>query len=233
MTTDWWSTQPATGEGIKESIAPPIAALPQPSQPPVNPTREEPDSDKPDAPTSGNSRGRVVKVVGGVAGAVIVGSLFLNAATDGSEQEGKSPATTSTSQSADLPPAGGGVSGEDLPAAGEGPAQSPSRATPPPGQPTAKVVTLSATPAGKGQVGVVMKVTIRNSTDEQVTVLATMVKGDGRPAIVGEGTLAPGLRAIEPGEVVEGTVEFSTKTAPHQVALLDLSGDLVAVSDEG
>jgi hypothetical protein len=92
---------------------------------------------------------------------------------------------------------------------------------------------LSAAPVGKGQVGVVMKVTIRNSTDEQVTVLATMVKGDGRPAIVGEGTLAPGLRTIEPGEVVEGTVEFSTNTAPHQVALLDLSGDLVAASDEG
>jgi hypothetical protein len=59
-----------------------------------------------------------------------------------------------------------------------------------------------------------------------------MVKGDGHSAIVGEGTLAPGSRTVQPGETVTGTVEFSTAAAPHQVALLDLSGNVVAASDE-
>ncbi|MFE0472467.1 hypothetical protein ACFW2V_12720 [Streptomyces sp. NPDC058947] len=75
--------------------------------------------------------------------------------------------------------------------------------------------------------------TIRNNTDEPFTALATLVQGDGRPAVVGEGTLAPGARVVNPGETVEGTVEFSVGVTPRQVTLWDLSGNLVAASGEG
>ncbi|MCP9209680.1 hypothetical protein [Streptomyces cucumeris] len=79
----------------------------------------------------------------------------------------------------------------------------------------------------------VMKVKIHNGSDEALTVLATLIKGDGRSAIAGEGTLAPGARGVEPGETVEGTVEFSSGVAPRQIVLLDLSGDVVATGGGG
>jgi hypothetical protein len=90
------------------------------------------------------------------------------------------------------------------------------------------VVTLSATPSGSGSVGAIVKLTVVNNTDEAVVVMSSMVKGDGRPAVIGEGTLAPGSRRVEPGETA--TVEFATKKAPAQVALVDLSGNVVAAS---
>lgn len=75
-----------------------------------------------------------------------------------------------------------------------------------------------------------MEVTITNSTEEAMVVMSSMVKGDGRSAVIGEGTLAPGSRRIEPGETATGTVEFAAKKAPIQIALMDLSGNVVAAS---
>lgn len=97
-------------------------------------------------------------------------------------------------------------------------------------QPSARGITLEVHPSGKGRVGAIVDVTIHNNTDRSLTVLATLMKGDGRPAVVGEGTLAPGSRAVEPGETVEGTLEFASTKAPSQVALFDLSGNLLAAS---
>src|SRR5690606_8765651 len=84
-----------------------------------------------------------------------------------------------------------------------------------------KTVTLSATPAGVGQVGAIVKVTITNNTDSAVIIMPSMVKGDGRAAVVGEGTLAPGSREVQPGETVTGTVEFASQKAPGQAVLVD------------
>jgi hypothetical protein len=76
-----------------------------------------------------------------------------------------------------------------------------------------------------------MKISIRNNTDKPVTVMNSIIKGDGKSSIVGLGTLAPNKsRTVQPNEEVEGTVEFATDTPPQQVALCDLWGNVVAVS---
>ena len=90
---------------------------------------------------------------------------------------------------------------------------------------------MTAVPDGTGSVGAIVKLTIRNGTDETVVVMSSMVKGDSRPAVIGEGTLAPGSRRIEPGETATGTVEFAAKKAPSQVILTDLGGNVVAASE--
>jgi hypothetical protein len=92
------------------------------------------------------------------------------------------------------------------------------------------VVTLTAVPAGRGEVGVLVEVTIRNDTEDAMTIMPSMMKGDGNSAMVGEGTLAPGSRRIEPGETVAGTIEFAAGEAPAQIVLTDLSGNVVAAS---
>lgn len=117
-----------------------------------------------------------------------------------------------------------------MPPAGSGPTELPQDAGTTLVAPSPRVVTLSAESSGKGRVGIVVKVSIYNGTEDRVTLLANFVKGDGRPALVGEGTLAPSSRVIEPGQTVEGTVEFAMGTMPQQVILVGLSGEIVAAS---
>jgi hypothetical protein len=93
-----------------------------------------------------------------------------------------------------------------------------------------KVATITATSSGKGQIGAVVEVSIHNGTDDTLTVMPSLVKGDGRPAVIGEGTLAPGILRIEPGATGRGTVEFASGKAPSQIALVDLAGNVVAAS---
>ena len=118
--------------------------------------------------------------------------------------------------------------GEYLPPAGNGPAEAPVTETPETSPP--KVATLGFSPSGSGRVGAVVRVRISNDTDERLTLIANLVRGDDRPGIVGEGTLAPGAKVIEPGQTVEGTVEFAVGKPPQQVVLVDLSGNVVAAS---
>lgn len=175
-----------------------------------------------------------VKVMGGVVGAMAVGALIFNASSGGGGEQNPS-AVASSEQGEELPPAGDAIQDGDLPAAGGGPQPSrqeeePVRQTK---QPARRGVTLTASPSGKGSVGAIVKISVRNDTEKPLTLMATLVRGDGRSGIVGEGTLAPGSRVVEPGGTAEGTVEFSAATAPHQVALVDLSGNIVALSADG
>lgn len=233
MATDWWSVKSAD-DSEYPAPAPVPDGIPEPPAPPVTPPAPEPkEPEKPEreegAPRS--SRSKAVKVVGGAAGAIIAGILVLNAIPGGGGSGDGKPVTSASARQGggDLPAAGGGP--KDVLPATDGSSQSQAQQDSP-ASAAPKVVTLTAKPFGKGRVGAVMKVTIHNGTDETVTVLATMMKGDGRPAVVGEGTLAPGSRTLQPGQTATGTVEFSTAVAPHQVALLDLSGNVMAASSE-
>lgn len=162
------------------------------------------------------------RLILGAAGAAVVGVIaFAAVPHGGSGARSGSSAPSAASQDGFLPAAGGGPS--------EG-AQDRAEASTAPAKPKPKTVVLSAAPNGSGQVGAVVKVTITNNTDEAVVVMSSMVKGDGRPAVIGEGTLAPGSRRIEPGETVSGTVEFAVKKAPSQIALMDMGGNVVAAS---
>lgn len=162
------------------------------------------------------------KLILGAAGAAVVGVIAFAAVPHGdSGTPAGSSAPSAASQDGFLPAAGGGPS--------EG-AQDRTEASTAPAKPKPKTVLLSATPDGSGRVGAVVKVTIVNNTDETVVVMSSMVKGDGRPAVIGEGTLAPGSRRVEPGETVSGTVEFAVKKAPSQIALMDVGGNVVAAS---
>jgi hypothetical protein len=120
--------------------------------------------------------------------------------------------------------------GEDLPPTGAGPSEA---AATPQGNVTesasSKVVTLTSSPSGTGRIGAVVRVRIHNGTDGRITLLPNLLRGDDRPGIVGEGTLAPGAKVIEPGGTVEGTVEFAVGEQPEQVILTDLNGSIVAV----
>lgn len=224
MTTDWWSVKPVGAGERLENDAPPQGPGPQPipasPAPPPETTFEE------ERPASGGSRSKAVKVVGGIAGAVVAGSLLLSTVGGDDGKNEKPPASAPVESGLDLPAAGGGVDGEESP-------QGQGQATDTPETVAPKKVTLTSTPAGKGRVGAIVKLTIRNGTDEPFTALATLIQGDGRPAVVGEGTLAPRARIVNPGETIEGTVEFAVGAAPRQVALWDLSGNLVAASNEG
>jgi hypothetical protein len=204
---------------------------PEPASAPSAPP--EPVHEADEEASSKRARGMAVKVMGGVVGAMAVGALIFNASSGGGEQN---PSTVaSAEQGEELPPAGGAIQDGDLPAAGGGP-QSPRQEEGPvrqTQQPVHHGVTLSASPHGKGSVGAVVKISVRNDTEKPLTLMATLVRGDGRSGIVGEGTLAPGSRVVEPGGTAEGTVEFSAATAPHQVALVDLSGNIVALSADG
>src|SRR5690606_2804349 len=224
MTTDWWSTQTAnTTEMPKREDIPPA---PQPVPPPSPAPTPEP-ATAAEEPSS-SARGKAVKVMSGVAGALIIGALALSA-TSGGGEGGQDSSVTASAESGDLPPAGGGVESSDLPAAGAGPDSPPQQADAP--EQTSGGVTLGVDPSGRGRIGAVVNVTISNETGKPLMVMATLVQGDGRPAVVGEGTLAPGSRTVQPGETVSGTVEFAANAAPRQVALLDLSGNVVAANN--
>lgn len=217
MTTEWWDTHSA-------EVAPPVTRAPiVPNDPPPEPVNaEEPSS----VPAEGQGRKRAVQVVGGIAGVIVIGVLALGSMPDGDKGKAAASASVSAGPVEDLPAAGA------LPQGGRPAGGRQTQGTQPAG-PAAieQTVQLTATPSGKGRVGAIMKISISNGTDEPLTVLASLVKGDGRSAVVGEGTLAPGSRIIQPGETAEGTVEFSAARAPHQVSLFDLSGNLVAASN--
>jgi hypothetical protein len=120
--------------------------------------------------------------------------------------------------------------GGDLPPAGAGPAEAPAAPQGRVSESTdGKVVTLTSSPSGTGRIGAVVRVRIHNGTDGRITLLPNLLRGDDRPGIVGEGTLAPGAKVIEPGGTVEGTVEFAVGEQPEQVILTDLNGSIVAV----
>lgn len=217
--TDWWST---SAPGDREESARPEPAVgwnPEPVRPPVAPVStssvlaEEPEPQKPD---------RRKGILLSAAGAAAVGILVFTTIPHGGDSPADTPgASSSASQEGFLPPAGGGPA-EGATDRAEGSSAPPARKP--------KEVVLAATPEGSGQVGAVVKITITNNTDEAVVVMSSMVKGDGRPAVIGEGTLAPGSRRIEPGEIATGTVEFATKRAPVQIALMDIGGNVVASS---
>lgn len=217
--TDWWNTSAPRQGGEPSRVEPAIGWDPEPEPvapplPPAPPTQEEePQPQKPD-----RRRGLLL----GAAGAAAVGILVFTVMPHGGNSPAGSPTgSSSASREGFLPAAGGGPS--------EG-AQDRAEASSAPTPEAPKTVVLTAVPNGSGDVGAVVKVTVVNNTDEAVVVMSSMVKGDGRPAVIGEGTLAPGSRRIEPGETATGTVEFAVKKAPGQVALVDLSGNVVAAS---
>jgi hypothetical protein len=217
--TDWWNTSAPRQEGEPVRVEPAIGWDPEPAPPmPVSPPeppaqQEEPEVQKPD---------RRKSLLLGAAGAAVAGVLvFAVMPHDGSTPADTPGGSASSSAEGLLPAAGGGPS--------EG-AQDRAEASRAPAPQKPKTVTLTAVPSGSGTVGAIVKLTVVNNTDEAVVVMSSMVKGDGRPAVIGEGTLAPGSRRIEPGETATGTVEFAAKKAPAQVALVDLSGNVVAAS---
>ena len=224
MTADWWNTPPTPPE--EDTSAP--DSLRVPDAPVGLPTiAQEPD--RGEQISTSSPRVKASKIVGGVTGGIIAGVLIVQGISGGDGGNEVVPAPGSAESREGLPTAGDRPK-DRLPAT-DGATTDNQKDQP--STTSRNVVTLTAAPSGKGRVGAVMKVSIRNNTDEPVTVLATMIKGDGRPAIAGEGTLAPNSRTVQPNEEAEGTVEFSASTAPQQVALLDLSGNVMAVSGDG
>lgn len=219
--TDWWSTSPgsATENRDEPRAATDWNAEPLPPPPVAPPVAPEPEPE----PESGSAKSRKRGILLGAAGAALVGVIVFNAMPDGGTMPPDHSTTSTAAQDGALPAAGGGpdIANEEASQAPQATSQAPEP----------KVVTLTAQESGKGTVGVIVNVTIRNDTDDSVTLLANFVKGDGRPALVGEGTLAPGARVIEPGQTTEGTVEFAADRMPQQVALVDLSGGIVAASE--
>lgn len=210
--TEWWSIPPQATEGETPLQAP--ARDFEPGFPVVS----APDRETEEPSPAPRSKGK--KIAAGVAGAVVVGVLAVNGVSgNGSGIKGSSPV------SAEWTP-GASAAGADLPAAGGGPAEATRDQAP--AAPVKKEVTLTATPSGKGRIGAVVTIAVHNGTDRPVMVLASLVKGDDRPAVVGEGTLSPGSRVIAPGDTAEGTVEFPVEAAPSRIALVDLRGNIIA-----
>lgn len=212
--TDWWSTgTPAAEEARVEpetSWSPP----PEPRAAPRIPETVSPEEPE-KAPVPDRRRGILL----GAAGAAVAGVIVFAVVPHGDSAPSGLPAPSATArQEGSLPAAGAG------PAGASQTSQTPSRQAAP------KVVTMTADPSGTGRVGAVVKVTIHNGTDNAITVMSSMMKGDDRSAVLGEGTLAPGARQVEPGETVTGTVEFAVKQAPSQVVLFDIGGNVVAAS---
>jgi hypothetical protein len=209
--TDWWDTDREEPRGESVCVEPEPERHPAPE--PVTPPEPEPE-------VAATPPDRRKKLLLGAAGAAVVGVILFSTVPHGeSSSSGFPAASVTTPQGDSLPAAGGGmpVTGSDAP--------QPS-ATPV----AAKVVTMTVNPSGSGRVGAVVKVTIHNGTDSAITVMSSMMKGDDRSAVLGEGTLAPGARAVQPGETVVGTVEFATKQPPVQIVLFDIGGNVVAAS---
>lgn len=206
--TDWWNTD----EQARESEPVRVAVMPE-RLPELGPViTPEPEVGPNPAVPSDRKR----KLILGAAGAAVVGIVLFSALPhEGSTPSGPPAASVAAPQGGDLPAAGGGSA--ETPSAPQTPV-------------AAKVVTMTATASGTGRVGAVMKVTIHNGTDDTITVMSSMMKGDDRSAVLGEGTLAPGARPVQPGETVTGTVEFATKQPPAQVVLFDIGGNVVAAS---
>lgn len=218
MTDDWWSVSPPrSGRSEDPGPAPAVTWDPEPELPvrPVHDPQPAPEA----APEQKPDRRR--SLILGAAGAAAVGILVFTVIPHDGTKPAAAPGPSMAASHGDLPPAAGG-----------GPQGGASDRTETSGGRTAKpkTVTLSATPSGSGRVGAVVKVVIMNNTDEAIVVMSSMLKGDNRPAVIGEGTLAPGSRRVEPGKTVQGTVEFAVKKAPSQIVLMDISGNVVAAS---
>lgn len=217
--TDWWNTSVPKREGGPDPLEPAIGWDPQPipptpSLPPEIPVPQaEPEQQKPD---------RRKSILVGAAGAAVAGILVFTVMPHGSDSPASSSSASPTASVEGFLPAAGGGPSEGAKDRKEASSASPVEKP--------KTVILTAVPSGSGTVGAIVKVTVVNNTDETVVVMSSMVKGDGRSAVIGEGTLAPGSRRVEPGETATGTVEFATKKAPGQVALVDLGGNVVAAS---
>lgn len=151
------------------------------------------------------------KVIAGVVAIGVVGLVVAGVSGGG---EPSTPRPVGEGREVFLPPAGGFE-----------PSASPA---PPP-----RIVKLSARPVGRGDVGQLVEVTVVNETSEPVLLMSSLLEGGGRPAIVGEGTLAPGSRTVEPGGEAKGTVEFVGEEPPDLVVLTGLDGGIVATSGEG
>lgn len=213
---EWW--QLPREKAAAPAPPPPVAP---PSNPhPVPPRKVEPDEGTPERGKPDRRKSLIL----GAAGAALTGVILFAAMPDEGLGVHAGTAKPSVDAEAFLPPAGTAPQ-EAVTEDGFAPGAGATESVTPSG-----VVTLFAEPAGRGRTGALVKVTIRNDTPETVTVMPSMMQGDGRSAMVGEGTLAPGSRQVEPGETVEGTVEFASKGSPSQVVLLDLSGGVVAAS---
>lgn len=215
--TDWWSDE--HGNRWRDPVA--VLEVPGPTSGPQEPPEEKTPKTEPE---ESGGRHRTAKLAAGALIVGLAGALVVNA-TSGSVPEPPAPATEQI-QSDPFPPAGEFPAEDALepPAASADPA-------PTFHDPAPQRVTLTARPAGRGRTGVVMHVAIENTTDAPILVMPSLLLGDDRPAIVGEGTLAPGSRTVEPGAKVEGTVEFAARRAPSRVVLTDLDG--IAVAEDG
>lgn len=220
---EWWNL-PKDEAGETE----PRKAVPVEQAKPVRPSEPTEESKTTEAEEKAKSDRRQTLFVGAV-GAVLVGAVLLIALPDGDNKKDPAP-VASVLDPADFPPPAGEVPREA--AADEVPLTGDKEKEPvkPVEETVEEAVLLTAVPAGQGDTGALVKVTISNNTESTITVMSSMMQGDGRSAMVGEGTLAPGSRRIDPGETAEGTVEFVTKKPPQQIVLTDLSGGIVASS---
>lgn len=240
--TNWWSTSPESNSGgnggewkpepmepeepYRPTPPPPVPAplIPAPRQPIDEDVAGEPDHRR---PVRAHSKGRIA--VGAVAVAA-VGLLAMSAA-NGSEEGAREHVATDRGAMSDAPPAAGGGVFED-PVLDE-----PKKSEPAPSRTREKLeipkkVILAASPAGKGDTGVMVQLTITNGTSESVSLIPSMIQADGNSGILGEGTLAPGKsRMVEPGKTVFGTVEFSASSQPSQVAILGGDYNPIATSE--
>lgn len=222
--SEWWRVPKSSKDGtVPRDTKPlkPVQALVLTEMPRIK-DPEEPSAKAEVSETEKPDRRRSLII--GAVGAALVGIVVFAAMPDGGPDGNPAVVEATTSPETFLPPAGGMPSG----AADEVPMSSEESRKP--AAPAEGVVALLAEPAGKGDTGALVKVTIRNGTDDAVVVMSSMMRGDGRSAMVGEGTLAPGSRKIGPGETATGTVEFVAKKPPSQVVLMDLSGKVVATS---
>lgn len=218
MTDDWWSVSPPRSGRSEDPEPAPVVTWDLEPEPPVRPVHD-PQPAPEAAPEQKPDRRRSLFL--GAAGAVAVGILVFTVIPHDGTKPTADPGPSVTASREELPPAAGGGPQEGASDRAEAPG---GRAAKP------KTVTLLATPSGSGRVGAVVKVVIMNNTDEAIVVMSSMLKGDNRPAVIGEGTLAPGSRRVEPGETARGTVEFAVSRAPSQIVLMDIGGNVVAAS---
>lgn len=241
--TDWWSTAPTRAEGEAdpqawrqqadqdmtriarsgENLAEEPDDWGRDGNGAVRDLRPEPVPAAPEPNPSLSKPDRRKSLILGAAGAAVAGILVFAMMPDGSPEVPTGAASSPEVQQGDSLPAAGGGPAEGAQDREETNAAPASKAPP-------KTVVLSASHEGYGQVGAIVKVTITNNTENAIIVMSSMVKGDGRPAVLGEGTLAPGSRSIEPGETATGTIEFATKKPPAQIILMDIGGNVVAAS---
>lgn len=211
----WW-TKPENASHFTSGDAP-VRRAPEVKKP--EPVQEEDSKPPPEKETD-----RRKTLIVGAVGAVLAGLVIFTVMPDGDTARNPGPVASELNPE-DFPPPAGEAPQEaagEVPLTGEGPAEAAA--------PVERSVRLTTSPAGRGDTGALVKVTIQNDTESTVTVMSSLLQGDGRSAMVGEGTLAPGSRRIDPGETVQGTVEFVTSKPPTQIVLTDLSGEVVASS---